>query len=268
MSVLPTAASHAPAHASPNIGGSSSASARPWTSHPPANVSARLPLIFRRLHKYQQMDFELAAWQLTYLCIAPRRVYRNVYFHKQTKNTWARDDPAILLLISACLCVAAIAWSLVYSLSPLQGIGLALLMIFRDFLLPGIVVATALWLIGNRVLLQPPAHDAASTVEWAYAFDVHINAFFPLFLWLYLAQLFLVPVVLKDNWPCLWVGNTIYLAAFAQYVYGVYLGFNALPFLVRTEALLFPLLPIFIAYVFSLLGFNIAKQVLGVYFGY
>lgn len=68
-------------------------------------------------------------------------------------------------------------------------------------------------------------------------------------------------------------------------MYGVYLGFNgtlsvlaarwpfaqrdvALPFLVRTEALLFPLLPLFIAYVFSLLGFNVAKQVLKVYFGY
>ena len=48
--------------------------------------------------------------------------YRNVYFHKrmqeydqvpvlpaymsclETKNTWARDDPAILVLIGACLC--------------------------------------------------------------------------------------------------------------------------------------------------------------------
>lgn len=71
-------------------------------------------------------------------------------------------------------------------------------------------------LIGNRALLQPPTHasstDSAS-VEWAYALDVHINAFFPLYLWLYLAQLFLVPVVLKDIWVCLWVGNTIYLAA-------------------------------------------------------
>lgn len=66
----------------------------------------------------------------------------------------------------------------------------------------------------NHILLSPPSHAnyADTTVEWAYAFDVHTNAFFPLYLTLYLAQLFLVPVVMKDNWVCLWVGNTLYLA--------------------------------------------------------
>lgn len=35
------------------------------------------------------------------ICIAFRLFhpsYRNVYYHKQTKNTWARDDPALVLL--------------------------------------------------------------------------------------------------------------------------------------------------------------------------
>ncbi len=66
----------------------------------------------------------------------------------------------------------------------------------------------------NYVLLSPPSHatPADTAVEWAYAFDVHTNAFFPFYLTLYLAQLFLVPVVLKDNWVCIWAGNTLYLA--------------------------------------------------------
>lgn len=215
------------------------------------------------------MDFELAAWQLTYLCLAPKRVYRNVYFHKQTKNTWARDDPAILILIAGCLAVSAIAWSVVYSYSPLQAVELALLMIFRDYLLMGVMIATLLWFFSNKMLLSPPSHSTPSdsAVEWAYAFDVHTNAFFPLYLTLYLAQLFLVPIVLRSNWICLFVSNTLYLAAFAQYIYGVYLGLNALPFLVRTELLLGPLLPLFTGYIISLLGFNVAKHVLPVYFG-
>lgn len=50
-------------------------------------------------------------------------------------------------------------------------------------------------------------------------------------------------------------------------MYGVYLGLNALPFLIRTELLLAPLLPLFMGYVLSLLGFNIAKHALHVYFG-
>ena len=99
-------------------------------------------------------------------------------------------------------------------------------------------------LTSNSLLLSPPTHSrpADSAVEWAYAFDVHTNAFFPFWLALYVAQvrmltgpqscrtdavqLFLLPIVLKDIWICLWVGNTLYLAAFAQYTYGIYLGLN------------------------------------------
>jgi len=247
-----------PTNASYSLEGGSSSSGR----------TLRLPVIFRRFHRLQQMDFELAAWQLTYLCLAPRRVYRNVYFHKQTKNTWARDDPAILVLIGACLCVSAVAWGVVYSYNIGDMLGIALMMVFRDFLLSGIVVATVLWFISNRLLLSPPSHStpADSKVEWAYAFDVHTNAFFPLYLTLHLAQLFLLPIILKDNWVCLWVGNTLYLAAFTQYTYGIYLGLNALPFLARSELLLAPLLPLFTAYIVSLLGFNVAQHVLRSYF--
>lgn len=42
---------------------------------------------------------------------------------------------------------------------------------------------------------------------------------------------------------------------------------TALPFLIRSELLLAPLLPLFAAYVVSLLGFNVAQHVLPIYFG-
>lgn len=41
----------------------------------------------------------------------------------------------------------------------------------------------------------------------------------------------------------------------------------ALPFLIRSELLLAPLLPLFAAYVVSLMGFNVAQHVLPMYFG-
>ncbi|KAI0341392.1 UNC-50-like protein [Trametopsis cervina] len=257
MSVLPLASPTPQLHGHGGLGRTAS-----WDS-------SRVPVIFRRLTRFHQMDFELAAWQLTYLCLAPKRVYKNVYFHKQTKNTWARDDPAILILVAACLTVSALAWSVVYSYSPFEALQLALLMILRDYLLVGIVLATIMWFFANRVLVSPPSHAAPSdsVVEWAYAFDVHTNAFFPFYLTLYLAQLFLVPVILKDKWICLFISNTLYLAAFAQYIYGIYLGLNALPFLIRSELLLAPLLPLFAAYIVSLIGFNVAKFVLPLYFG-
>jgi len=215
------------------------------------------------------MDFELAVWQLTYLCISPRRVYKHVYFHKQTKNTWARDDPAILVLLAGCLTVAALIWSIVYAFSLTEFLQLSLVMILRDFFLSGIIISTILWLVSNRLLLSPPTHStpADTSVEWAYVFDVHTNAFFPLYLTLYLAQLPLLSVILKDNWVCLWVGNTLYFMAGAQYIYGIYVGLNALPFLIRSELFLTPLLPLFGAYIISLLGFNVAKHALRLYFG-
>jgi hypothetical protein len=42
---------------------------------------------------------------------------------------------------------------------------------------------------------------------------------------------------------------------------------TALPFLIRTELLLAPLLPLFVGYIVSLLGFNVGRWVLNSYFG-
>jgi hypothetical protein len=41
--------------------------------------------------------------------------------------------------------VSAVAWGVVYSYSVLEIMNIALLMVFRDFLISGIVMATLLW---------------------------------------------------------------------------------------------------------------------------
>lgn len=43
--------------------------------------------------------------------------------------------------------------------------------------------------------------------------------------------------------------------------------FTALPFLIRSELLLAPLLPLLVGYIVSLLGFNVGRRVLSAYFG-
>lgn len=58
----------------------------------------------RRLLHVRQMDFEFALWQMLYLFTSPQRVYRNFHYRKQTKDQWARDDPAFLVLLSIWLC--------------------------------------------------------------------------------------------------------------------------------------------------------------------
>lgn len=57
--------------------------------------------------------------------------------------------------------------------------------------------------------------------------------------------------MLCSNWVCLWLGNSLYLLASAQYIYITYLGYAALPFLSRTELLLAPLLPLLVGYILS-----------------
>lgn len=58
----------------------------------------------RRLLYFGQMDFEFALWQMVYLFTSPQRVYRNFHYRKQTKDQWARDDPAFLVLLGIWLC--------------------------------------------------------------------------------------------------------------------------------------------------------------------
>lgn len=141
------------------------------------------------------------------------------------------------------LCVSAIAWGVTYRLSMWGIAHLALLMVLRDFLGSGLVLATTTWYVCHaialaslfywwllsvcrsrkprrlfsRVFLMPSRpisnQSIGNTVEWAYAFDVHTNSFFPLYLALYLLQLFLSPLITHSRWICLWVGNTIYLVA-------------------------------------------------------
>lgn len=58
----------------------------------------------RRLLHFRHMDFEFALWQMLYLFTSPQKVYRNFHYRKQTKDQWARDDPAFLVLLSIWLC--------------------------------------------------------------------------------------------------------------------------------------------------------------------
>ena len=77
-----------------------------------------------------------------------------------------------------------------------------------DFILSSLVIATVLYFLSNRLFLSSSASPAIDNkVELAYAFDVAVNSFFPLFLTLYGALLPLAPVVVKHNFVCLFIGK-------------------------------------------------------------
>jgi hypothetical protein len=53
----------------------------------------------------------------------------------------------------------------------------------------------------NSLLLSPPTHSSSSDakVEWNFAFDVAVNAFFCFFLWIYLGQFVLYGLITRES---------------------------------------------------------------------
>jgi hypothetical protein len=92
-------------------------------------------------------------------------------------------------------------------------------------------------------------------VEWLYAFDIHVNSFFPFFLILYVLQFFLLPFLLLDSIVSTVFANLLYLIAFTVYFYLSFVGYMHLPFLQRTEVFLYPIgvvaLLVSLAFVFN-----------------
>ena len=68
-----------------------------------------------------------------------------------------------------------------------------------DFILLGVGTSTLCWWLANNYLLAGKGshtHTVEQRVEWLYAFDIHCNSFFPLFLLLYVIHFFLLPFLL------------------------------------------------------------------------
>jgi hypothetical protein len=132
------------------------------------------------------MDFEFAAWQMVYLFTAPSKVFRNMCYRKQTKNQYGRDDPAFLVLLSVWCLISASGLSLVLGLSFLGFLKFLLWVVLIDCIAFGLLVASVFWLFSNHCLRS----QTDDQVEWAFAFDIHLNAFFPPLLIVHVFQLF------------------------------------------------------------------------------
>ncbi|CAK8673363.1 unnamed protein product [Clavelina lepadiformis] len=219
----------------------------------------------RRLFRFRQMDFEFAAWQMMHLFVSPQKVYRNFQYRKQTKNQFARDDPAFLVLLSLCFCVTSIGFGIVMGLSAGKIVKLLLWIVFIDCVAVGIVIATIMWFVTNRYLVL--VSRVGQDVEWAYAFDVHLNAFFPVLMILHCLQLVLInPLIAKEWFISTLVGNTFWLVALGYYIYITFLGYSVLPFVKKTVALLSPMVLLFVIYIITLAcGWNITRGLLWFY---
>ena len=129
------------------------------------------------------MDFETAIWEMTHLIIAPKKVFRNIYYHKQTKNSYHRADPAFTYLLSLFLFLTGLAWGLAYADGFGRTLRVALAFVLVHFLGTSLLVSTAMYFLVGRVLgkrrqglFGPPSGGGLSAgdegLEFGYCFDV------------------------------------------------------------------------------------------------
>ncbi|CAG9568376.1 unnamed protein product [Danaus chrysippus] len=172
-----------------------------------ASAAVKRYKYLRRLFKFNQMDFEFAAWQMVYLFIAPQKVFRNFNYRK----------------------LSSICFSVAIGLSVKRIAGFVFFVVFIDFIGLGILVSTFFWYLSNKYLCIPGGGD----VEWGYAFDVHINAFFPPLSLLHCFQILL---------------------------------FNHVPMLKNARAFLFPLPILFLLYICTLFAdYNLSVKLIHFY---
>lgn len=225
----------------------------------------RVPRYVKLLLRPPTLDFETAAWEMFYILWNPRKAYKSIYYRQQNRSQWARDDPSFVVLVGLLVVLSAIAWGLAYA--PTFGgiITLMLYMVVVDFVCLGLIAASIEWAVAQYYLLRDG--NPGNSVEWAYSFDVHCNAFLVIWVYLYVLQFLLLPILQRQNWFSLFIGNTLYFAAFAHYFVVVFWGYSTLPLLQNTQVYLLPIGVLAVLYILSLFGFSIVRFLLARYFG-
>ena len=242
----------------------------PLKQEPMRYRGSGFPPYIRRMLKWKQMDLEYTFWQMYLMCVNPKVVYRHTQYRKQTKNRWARDDPAFAAVTCVMIAIITTLYCAFYAHSAAAASSIVFRVVFVDFIGVGALIATAYWLVSNRFLRGGHlghSHAVEQRVEWLYAFDVHCNAFFPLFVTLYCLQLVLSPILLSTGFVPRLLSCGLYATSLSYYHYCAFVGFNALPFLDNTVLFLYPVALIALATpVLLLLGFNPTRFVLSIYF--
>lgn len=194
----------------------------------------------RRLFRPRTLDFENAAWEIFNLVVNPKKMFRHNYTYKSNgRNSYLRDDPSFLVLLTALLFVSAIAWGATYKSGVREIIKVIFNMVFFDFFLLGIVFATILWFISNKFfnpqfawsnVFANTAKYNVNYIDWAFCFDVHCNSFFIILCLLYVVQFFMLPFLMHENsFLAIVLGNTLYFGAIGHYFVITFYGFNSLP---------------------------------------
>ena len=196
---------------------------------------------FGRMLRYTQMDFDYTFAQMVYLCISPQKVYQLTQYRKRTKGTWSRDDPCFIVVQAFFLAMAGWAYGICFGETWGAQLRTFFYFFFLHFVVLGLVVSAACLIVADKYLRKKTsAHTSVQPIEYLYAFDVHCNAFFPLFLLTYVVQFLALPLLYSESLVATLLANLLHVCAVAYYCYVVSLGYNTLPFIDRAEVFMAP----------------------------
>ncbi|KOG98347.1 Gmh1p [Saccharomyces eubayanus] len=231
-----------------------------------------VPMVIKRLFKTpKNLDLETASWEMFHLILHPRKAYRSIYYQRQTKNQWARDDPSFFIFQIVLISISSVIWSIYNSGFNNENGNMGffgiighffkslIMMVFLDFFIFGFVMATIFYFLLNRSYFKFKSSQN-TVVEWAYCFDVHCNSFLIILLCLYFIQFLLLPIINLQNWISLLIGNSLYCFAIGHYFILTFYGYNQLPFLKNLNFILLPTLGLSIIYLISLFGIDLSKR--------
>jgi hypothetical protein len=173
-----------------------------------------MPRILKRALKFPSMDFETAVWEMSSLLLHPKKVFKAITYHHATKKRYHQADPSFTYLLSFFLLLTSIAWGLAYADGFGKTLEIMVVFVFGHFIGTSLVVSTVAYFLVGRFLgpgvkglpgrrrqqglfVQPGEEEQ---LEFGYCFDVAIRAFFPVWVFLYVVQFLLMPVVAKDYW--------------------------------------------------------------------
>ncbi|XP_020966792.1 protein unc-50 homolog isoform X2 [Arachis ipaensis] len=152
----------------------SSSKGRASSSSSSSRPNPMLLPYLRRIIKWRQMDIEYTFWQMLHLCTSPKVVYQHTKYHKQTKNQWARDDPAFVVICSLLVAIATLAYCAAYDHSSAHAIFVVFSVLLFHFFLTGLFLATFCWFLTNAYLREeaPNSYVVEQRVECDPLFSV------------------------------------------------------------------------------------------------
>ncbi|KAH7518040.1 hypothetical protein FEM48_Zijuj09G0128400 [Ziziphus jujuba var. spinosa] len=224
----------------------------------------------RRIIKWQQMDIEYTFWQMLHLCTSPKVVgiynfvfcmwnygnamneaistlnitNSNSYVNRldvyligihfllvsETKNQWARDDPAFVVICSLLLAVATLAYCVAYDHSTAHAVFVVISVLLFHFLVTGMLLATFCWFLTNAYLREeaPNSHVVEQRVEWQVLnllFATLLQSDSNLTVYLVI-HYFLSPLLVAHGFIPVLLSNLLFMVAASYYHYLNFLGYD------------------------------------------